>query len=78
MNKAYVSEFTRFIDQYLQDHPEEVEEQRRGWNIFWHRHVDFAAQKEAEAAAVPDDGYGFHWPIRTTLQAPPKTDPQHH
>jgi len=29
MDKAYVSDFAKFMDQYLKEHPEEVEEQRR-------------------------------------------------
>ena len=33
MGKAYVSEFANFIDQYLKDHPAEVEEQRRAAGI---------------------------------------------
>lgn len=61
MKSGYVSEFTRFIDQYLLEHPEVVEDQREGWNIFWNRHVDFAEQKQAEEDAVPDDTYGFNW-----------------
>jgi len=29
MGKEYVSEFTIFINQYLKEHPEQTEEQRR-------------------------------------------------
>jgi hypothetical protein len=29
MDKSYVSDYARFMDQYLKDHPEESEEQRR-------------------------------------------------
>lgn len=63
MKSGYVSEFSRFIDHYLQEHPEVVEDQRRGWNIFWNHHVDFVEQKLAEEDAVPDDSYGFKWPV---------------
>jgi len=30
MNKSYVSEFAVFMNQFLAEHPEAVEEQRRG------------------------------------------------
>ncbi|MDE2585407.1 MAG: DUF3460 family protein [Betaproteobacteria bacterium] len=64
MDRRYVSEFTRFMSQYLADHPEALEEQRRGWDIYWDHHVDFSAQEKAREDAVPDDTYGFHPVIR--------------
>lgn len=60
MDRHYVSEFTRFINGYLDGHPEVVQDQKRGWNIYWDHRVDFQALKEAGEDAVPDDGYGFH------------------
>lgn len=33
MGKAYVSEFANFMDQYLKDHPAEVEEQRHAAGV---------------------------------------------
>ncbi len=59
-DKHYVSEFTRFIDHYLAEHPEVVKDQKRGWNIHWDHKVDFQSLKEAGEDAVPDDAYGFH------------------
>lgn len=35
MDKAYISEFSLFIDHYLHDHPGVVTDQRRGWLVFW-------------------------------------------
>lgn len=35
MDKAYVSEFTLFMDKYLKEHPEVVKDQQRGWAIYW-------------------------------------------
>jgi hypothetical protein len=29
MGKPYISEFAKFMNQYLKEHPEQVEEQRR-------------------------------------------------
>ncbi len=40
MKSGYQSEFTRYIDGYLADHPAVVEDQKRGWYIYWDRHVD--------------------------------------
>ena len=59
MDKNYVSEFTVFMNGYLQAHPEVVEDQRRGWSIYWNHEVDFEELKEAEEDHVPDDGYGI-------------------
>lgn len=56
---AYVSEFTNFIDHFLEDHPEVVDDQWVGREIFWDKQVDFADQKNAEKDSVPEDVYGF-------------------
>ncbi|HYP67378.1 MAG TPA: DUF3460 family protein [Thiobacillaceae bacterium] len=60
MEKSYVSEFTVFMNHYLEEHPEVVEDQQRGWNIYWNHEVDFEELKEAEEDRVPDDSYGFN------------------
>jgi hypothetical protein len=59
LDRAYVSEFTHFMTDYLADHPEVVADQRAGRSIYWDKKVDLAAQKEATQDAVLDDGYGF-------------------
>jgi hypothetical protein len=60
MDRHYVSEYTRFINCYLEEHPEVVEDQKRGWNIYWGHKVDHKALKEAAEDSVPDDSYGFY------------------
>ncbi len=70
MKTEYVSEYTLFINRYLAEHPEVVEDQKRGWNIWWDRKVDFASIKEANENFVPDDGYGFH-PDDWRVKSPP-------
>lgn len=60
MDKFYVSEFTNFMNHYLAEHPEVVEDQKHGWKIYWDHSVDFAVLKEAEVDTVPDDTYGFY------------------
>lgn len=56
---GYVSEFTDFMNEFLKNHPEEITEQRKGWNIYWNKKVDFEAQEEAEKDSVPVDGYYY-------------------
>lgn len=66
MDRTFVSNHTRFIDRFLEEHPEVVKDQHKGWHIYWDKQVDLVAQKKAEMDSVPDDGYGFHH------HAPPK------
>lgn len=59
MDKKYVSDFTKFMDQYLDQHPEVVEEQRRNWRSFWDLKLKPSAQPPSKDDLVPDDHYGF-------------------
>lgn len=61
-SNCYISEFESFINQFLGDHPEVVEDQRRGMAIYWDRKVDFEALDKAHIDSVPDDRYGFSGP----------------
>ena len=61
MNKAYVSEFETFMSQFLQAHPEVVEEQRRGWRSFWEVKIDRETAHFGKEDVVQDDQYGFRW-----------------
>lgn len=60
MDRAYVSEFTSFINHFLEEHPEVQKDQHEGWRIYWDRQVDLKAVDAAEHDKVPDDGYGFY------------------
>jgi hypothetical protein len=40
LGNQYRSDITRFMDDYLKAHPEEVESQRRGRAIWWDKTVD--------------------------------------
>jgi hypothetical protein len=42
IKSGYQSEFTRFIDGYLAQHPDVVKEQKAGWYIYWDRHVEMS------------------------------------
>lgn len=56
---GYVSPFTEFIDGFLQEHPEVVEDQRKGWYLYWDHHVDLDEQKKASEDSVPVKGYDY-------------------
>jgi hypothetical protein len=58
-HEGYVSEFTGFIDKLLQRHPEYIEDQHRGWSIFWDKDVDLGELKIAEKDKVPVKPYRY-------------------
>lgn len=60
VDRAFVSDYTRFIEHYLEEHPEVRDDQHDGRLIYWDKKVDLVAQKKAELDTVPDDGYGFN------------------
>lgn len=59
MDKHYVSEFTAFMDHFLKEHPEVVEEQMRGYNFFFNPEIDREELENANEGSIPDDHYGF-------------------
>ena len=59
MGKAYVSEFTKFMNQYLDEHPEVVEEQKRGWASFWQLKAELRAPEITKDDIARDDSYGY-------------------
>ena len=61
MGKPYVSEFTKFMNQYLDEHPEVVEEQKRGWASFWQLKAEIRAPEKTREDIAPDDSYGYSW-----------------
>lgn len=60
VDREFVSEYTQFIERYLVEHPEVLDDQHKGRLIYWDKKVDLEAQKKAEMDTVPDDIYGFH------------------
>ena len=56
---GYVSDFTRFIDAYLQAHPEVRKSQRQGWRIFWERPVNVEEWRRALRDSVPEPAYHY-------------------
>jgi Protein of unknown function (DUF3460) len=58
-HEGYVSEFTAFMDNLLQQHPEYIDDQHRGWSIFWDHEVNFDELKRAEKDMVPIKPYHY-------------------
>lgn len=56
---GYVSEFEQFMDKFLGEHPEVVQDQRKGWYIFWNRKADLEELKKAGENSVPMKGYEY-------------------
>jgi len=62
VDRGYVSEFEAFINHFLEEHPEVVDDQRRGRALYWDHKVDWATREKAEQDQVPDSRYGFYYP----------------
>jgi len=56
---GYVSEITQFLDKFLEEHPEVIDDQSRGWHIFWDRDVDLGELKKADQDSVPTKPYYY-------------------
>lgn len=56
---GYVSEFAQFMHAFMESHPEVVVNQRKGWNIFWDKNVNFEELKDATADSVPVKSYYY-------------------
>ncbi|PWF41540.1 DUF3460 family protein [Massilia glaciei] len=56
---AYASEFDQFLGDYLDEHPEVEEDQRRGWYIWWDHRVDLDELDKQRQDAVPVKPYYY-------------------
>jgi len=63
MAKPYVSEFTVFMRDWLEKHPEERDVRRTGRALWWDRPQDFEARKRLDAANVPRKPYYYDYDI---------------
>ena len=57
--KAYTSDVTSFIEGLKASKPTLEDEQRRGRELLWDKHVDRDAQAEYEDARVPQQPYVY-------------------
>jgi len=60
INRAYESEVTKFIRDFLRKHPEIVEKQRQARATWWDRPQDLEEQKRLEEAEVPKKPYEYY------------------
>jgi len=56
---AYTSEFTQFINQWLDQHAQEREEQRKGRALWWDKPQDPETQKARLASKVAQKSYPY-------------------
>lgn len=49
-----VLEFTTFMETYLENHPEVVEDQKRGWDIYWNAQLSQGEQDGGWGDEHPD------------------------
>jgi len=52
MSKPYVSEFANFMNQYLENHPNVVEQQKHGADFFWKLKYEKAEPVSADSSAT--------------------------
>jgi hypothetical protein len=60
--KPYTSELTQMLQQLKQQRPTLEEEQRRGRALLWDKSLDAEAQREWQAARVPQQPYVYQSP----------------
>jgi hypothetical protein len=55
----YESEHTKFMREFLEQHPEQLDEQRRGRALWWDKPQDLQALDRDTAAKVPRKAYYY-------------------
>lgn len=56
---GYVSDFEKFIDGYMEQHPEVQEDQQHGWYIWWDHRLDLAELDKLRDNEVPAKPYQY-------------------
>lgn len=56
---AYTSDFTQFINQWLEQHPEEREEQQKGRSLWWDKPQSPENQKIRAESRVAQKPYPY-------------------
>lgn len=55
----YESEHTKFMREWMEKHPEQLEEQRAGRALWWDKPQDRETQSAYAAARVPQKAYPY-------------------
>ena len=58
-NREYVSDFSKFMGEFLKRHPDVVEDQQRGWYIWWDHRLDLDELDKQRASEVPEKPYHY-------------------
>ena len=58
--KPYESDLTKFIREFLDQHPEVAEKQKQARATWWDKPQDLAERKRLDEAAVPQQGYVYY------------------
>lgn len=55
----YESVHTKFMREWMEQHPEQVEEQKKGRALWWDKPLDLDMQKRVDASKVPPKPYYY-------------------
>lgn len=55
----YESEHTKFMREWLKNHPEQITEQQRGRALWWDKPQDLETSRRNAAAQVPQKSYYY-------------------
>ncbi len=56
---VYVSEHTKFMQEWLKKHPQELEEKRKGRALWWDKPQSEEVRKAFQQASVPVKSYYY-------------------
>lgn len=57
--QGYTSEFERYMNGFLEKHPDVVEDQKRGWYIWWDHRLDLDEQDKLKQSEVKPKPYSY-------------------
>ncbi|MDY0011487.1 MAG: DUF3460 family protein [Rhodocyclaceae bacterium] len=55
----YESEHTKFMREWLETHPQELEEQKQGRALWWDKPQDLETQRRLQESRVPTKAYYY-------------------
>ncbi|MES1982258.1 MAG: DUF3460 family protein [Pseudomonadota bacterium] len=60
MDTKYVSDFSTFISRYMADHPEVVQDQKKGRSIYWKPQFNLATMNDIKNHVITEDKHDEH------------------
>ena len=55
----YESEFTKFMREWMEKHPQELQEQKKGRALWWDKPQEVATQADYDESSVPVKAYYY-------------------